>query len=569
MIKIDKGKAIKLNGKESLFVSFPYDNEIVGIMRSMKSKWWHPDLGKWEVSLELLSNLLDKIGVRPRTMSFKMVEESSQYNNIPKDFNFVTEPFKHQVEGLEYGLNKDNFLLADEQGLGKTKQVIDIAVAKKLEKGYKHCLIICGVNGLKWNWEEEVKKHSDENAIILGTRLNSKGKEVIPSSKEKLQDLEKLEELGSYFIITNIESLRHTETVKTKSGKNKTTFPIQEKITELCKKGIINMVAVDEIHKCKNPQSQQGKALLKIQPETKIAITGTPLMNTPLDIFIILKWLGYETHSFHQFKRYHCIMGGFGGYQIVGYKHLPDLQKELDKIMLRRLKADVLDLPEKVYMTEYLEMSKNQTKIYNQVADELREEIDLIKVSPNPLAQLIRLRQATGDTGILSSTIKESIKLSRLDELVQEITDNGEKVIVFSNWTSMTDPTIKKLARFSPAVITGQTKDRVAEQNKFMKDGNCKVIIGTIGAMGTGLTLTAGSTVIFLDSPWNRALKDQAEDRAHRIGTKQTVNIITLVCKDTIDEKIELIVNKKGKMSDIMVDNQDKFTPEILDYLLS
>jgi SNF2 family DNA or RNA helicase len=102
-----------------------------------------------------------------------------------------------------------------------------------------------------------------------------------------------------------------------------------------------------------------------------------------------------------------------------------------------------------------------------------------------------------------------------------------------------------------------------------MKDPSCKIIIGTIGAMGTGLTLTAANTVIFLDSPWNRALKEQAEDRAHRIGTTSTVNIITIVCKDTLDERIEEIINKKGKMADMLVDGLVGGSKgEVIDYLL-
>ena len=103
-----------------------------------------------------------------------------------------------------------------------------------------------------------------------------------------------------------------------------------------------------------------------------------------------------------------------------------------------------------------------------------------------------------------------------------------------------------------------------------MTDSSCKVIIGTIGAMGTGLTLTAASTVIFLDSPWNRANKEQAEDRAHRIGTTSNVNIITLVCKDTIDERIEELINKKGAMADALVDGKVDFDrAEVIDFLLN
>ena len=134
----------------------------------------------------------------------------------------------------------------------------------------------------------------------------------------------------------------------------------------------------------------------------------------------------------------------------------------------------------------------------------------------------------------------------------------------------MTTPTYERLKRFNPAIITGETKDRVAEQDKFMNDKRCKCIIGTIGAMGTGLTLTAASTVIFLDSPWNRANKEQAEDRAHRIGTKSNLNIITIVCKDTIDERIEELVYKKGAMADMLVDGKiDNNKSEIIDFLLN
>lgn len=569
MIKIETGPSIKLDCKESIYISFPYDEKIISIIRNQLVRWWHPDLKVWELPKEAEEDMKEKLGLKPTKPNLSYTEKVLSNVTIPDSFEFKTSPFKHQKEGLKYGLGKNKFLLADEQGLGKTKQVIDIAIAKKIERGYKHCLIICGVNGLKWNWQDEVEKHSDEESMILGTRINTLGKTVIPGNFEKAVDLENLGEDSPYFLITNIETLRYSNRIETKNGKKKTVYPIRDYLEKLTKNGTIDMVAVDEIHKCKNPSSLQGKALLKIKSETRIAITGTPLMNSPLDLFIVFKWLGYDKHSFYQFKDYHCIMGGFGGHNVVGYKHLPELQDKLDRFMIRRLKKDVLDLPPKVRSLEYVEMGSKQTKIYNQVRAEIKEDIDKIKISPNPLAQLIRLRQATADTSILSSSVNQSVKLDRLEELVQEVADNGGKAIIFSNWTSVTTPTMKRLKRFNPAIITGGTKNRVKEQKKFMEDDNCKCIVGTIGAMGTGLTLTKATTVIFLDSPWNRALKDQAEDRAHRIGTDSTINIITLVCKGTIDERIEEIINKKGKMSDIMVDNEGTFTPEILDYLIS
>lgn len=554
MVNIQIKNSEKINAEKSAFISFPYDNELVSIMRNQSSRFWHSEEKQWEIPAKKLVNIIPMLGNRKIEISGDYFEEPDELVDIPLNFEFKTKPFQHQIESFKFALNHNRFLLGDEQGCGKTKQVIDIAVAKKQNNGYKHCLIICGVNGLKWNWKNEVEIHSNETAYILGQTIKN-GKIVVGGNAAKENDLKNIDELP-YFLITNVESLR--------------AKPIQDLISSYCQNGIINMVAIDEIHKCKNPASQQGKAILKVLPETRIAMTGTPLMNTPLDLFVILKWLGYEKHSFFQFKKHYCVMGGYGGYEIVGYRNLGELQESLKDIMLRRLKKDVLDLPEKLHTMEIVEMNKAQSLIYDEIKQEIKENIDKIKISVNPLAQLIRLRQATGFTGILSSTIKESAKLDRLEELVEELVENNEKCIIFSNWTDMTSAAFERLKKYNPAIITGETKNRVAEQDKFMQDDSCKCIIGTIGAMGTGLTLTAATTVIFLDSPWTRANKEQAEDRAHRIGTKSNVSIITLVCKDTIDERIEELVYKKGVMADMLVDGKiDGNKAEVIDYLLS
>lgn len=560
MINITVDKASKLYDEHSAFISFPYDNELIAVMRAQSSRFWHADKKVWEVPAKALPSILSKMQGHEVTLNGTYNASSSTANNatagLPAKFKYKTAPFEHQQEGVLYGVEHDCFLLADEQGLGKTKQVIDIAVAKKLSKGYKHCLIVCCVNGLKWNWYNEVKTHSNESAWILGSRFRS-GKTVIGSVKERLADLNAIDNgLDSFFIITNIETLRDEA--------------VCAKVKELCEKGVIQMVAVDEIHKCKNPATQQGKAILKVQPETRIAMTGTPLMNKPLDLYVTLKWLSVERHSFFQFKKHYCVFGGYGGYEIVGYKNLSDLHEQLKDNMLRRLKKDRLDLPDKIYTTDYVEMGTAQQRIYDEIRDEVKSSIDRIKMSSNPLAMLIRMRQATGYTGILSSTVLESAKLDRMEELVEELVENGEKCLIFSNWTDVTTPAYARLRKYNPAMITGQTTDREAQAQRFMTDPACSVMVGTIGAMGTGLTLTAATTVIFLDEPWNRANKEQAEDRAHRIGTKSNVNIITLVCKDTIDERINELVYKKGKMADMLVDGKLELSQkESVDFLLS
>ena len=313
------------------------------------------------------------------------------------------------------------------------------------------------------------------------------------------------------------------------------------------------------VHNCKNPSSQQGKGILKVQPDYRVAMTGTPLMNTPLDLFIVLRWLGFEKHAFYAFKNHYCVMGGFGGYGIVAYKNLAELKETVDKTMLRRLKEDVLDLPEKIYINEYVEMTGKQEQIYNEVSAEIKLNIDRIKLSNNPLAELIRMRQATGYTGILSSTVAESAKIDRLEEIVEESVANNRKVVIFSNWTQMTNPLYARISKQCRGVtITGETEDatRQLNVNDFQNNADCKFIVGTIGALGTGLTLTAGTVVVFMDEPWTMASKQQAIDRCHRIGTKSNITIYTLMCKNTIDERIHEIVEKKGLMADAIIDGK-------------
>ena len=265
-------------------------------------------------------------------------------------------------------------------------------------------------------------------------------------------------------------------------------------------------------------------------------------------------------------------MGGYGGYQVIGYKHLDELQEQLDEIMLRRRKEDVLDLPEKTYVDEYVDMTPKQAIIYKEITNEIKANIDQIKSSANPLSEMIRMRQATGYTGILSSQIQESAKLDRMEEIVDDTIENGEKVVVFSNWTSITDEVCRRLSqKYDIAVITGDTKDEDRQKmvDKFQNDKNCKVMVGTCGAMGAGLTLHAGTVECFMDVPWNRALYDQCVDRCHRIGQKNMVTIYNLMCKGTIDERVWQLVNRKGKMADALIDKAVDFSKsEMVDFLL-
>ena len=561
--------------KLSAFVSFEYDSNLVSIIKSMGTRVYIPDKKTWEIPESAVPMLMSRLRDYDVLLRGEMHHETPEsHARLPAGFVFTTKPYKHQMEGVIYGLEHESFLLGDDQGLGKTKEIIDIAMCRKQTDGLKHCLIICGINGNKYNWADEVKIHSREDSWILGTRFTKRPpiKMIEGSTKDKMEDLNNIPH--QFFWITNIETLRGGS-FKEKQGKRTVTrFPIAEKIQELCDRGIIGMIAFDEAHKAKNPDSQQGKALLSIDCKgPKIPMSGTFVLNNPLDLYLPLKWAGFETHSFYAYKQHYCTMGGFGGKEIVGYKNLDELRSMVSKVMLRRVKGDVLDLPPKVHTIEWVDAYPEQKSLYKDVRDQVRDNIDKVKVHPDPLSEMLRLRQVTGYPGILSSTVTKSAKMDRMEELVEEEVLVGGKAIIFSNWSEMTNVIRNKLKKYNPAYITGEvgSVQRMEEKDRFQNDPDCKVMIGTIGALGTGFTLTAAQLVIFVDEPWNRGIKDQAEDRAHRIGTRGTVRIVTILTRDTVDEGVYNLVQKKGKMADLLVDGKvdGKNVDNVLSYLLN
>ena len=536
-------KPVRCTDDFSVFLTFDYNKEIVASVKALRARFWDPDTKRWEIEYRELNELKSALS------SFNWVIENEDIVpdaiELDSSVKFKTSPMSHQVEAVAFGLDHSRFLLADDQGLGKTKEVIDLALIRKKAQNFKHCLIICCVNSLKWNWLEEIEKHSYETGYILGQRnLKRSGKVYIGSNADKLADLK---ELGTgsaidshYFIITNIESLRNEG--------------VASELKRLCDAGIINMIAADESHRCKNLETKQGQGLIQLQPYYRVAMTGTPLINTPLDLYSILKWLGYEPYEFKQFKYHFCQYDEWGN--IVGYKNIDQLKAQLSAIMLRRTKGEVLDLPEKIYKTEYVDLTEEQKKLYNQViydavkSDE--EENECI------LATKQKLRQVSGGIGPFSF-IKANPKLDRLDQLVEEAVYSGTKVLVFSNWIQGVTPAVEKLKRFNPVVITGETpdSDRQAIVNKFQKDDSVKVFIATTGAAGVGLTLTAATEVIFLDEPWSNAAKEQAIDRCHRIGTTSSITIHTLIAYGTYDEDVHDTVIGKKHLSDRIVEKRD------------
>lgn len=541
MIRVEKiGKGTYF--EDAYKLSFKYDPTTVAKIKELAERRYLPDDRAWEIPVHELPNLVEKVGLSNinaddallGALKTKEIEDKRQATQERLkgikpviEFDFTTDPLPHQIEAFNYGMEKDKLLIGDEQGLGKTKESIDICVARKHE--LVKCLIVCGVNSVKYNWEKEIHTHSREKAVMIDGKTMDLRVEQINSWYKGAE----------YFGIINIESLRNEK--------------IQDALYVGIKDGFIGAIIVDEIHKAKNGSSQQGKALRFLKAPVKIGLSGTP-MNKAEDLWNILTWLEVEKRSFYSFRNTYCVMGGYGGYKVVGHKNLESLNAELNKVMLRRKKEEVLDLPPKVYSTEYVELTKAQQKLYRDIKNGIIEDMENILASVNPLSCTLRLRQLTG--GLFTA---DNPKLERLkDMLDEEIIPNGYKAIIFSQWEQITEIYREALAEYNPIYITGKVspEDRQKEVERFQNDPNCKLAIGTIGAMGTGLTLNKASYVFFIDKTWNSGDNAQAEDRAHRIGTAGTVNIISLVAKGSVDEGVEEYLIENKDLFDRVVDGK-------------
>ena len=587
MIRLKADFSKKLNSVYSIFVTFPYNPNYVELMKTMKNRSFDNDTKIWEIGWDCYTQLIGTLNnyripyngnefmesievlkqeIARREKVYK--PDSNIDSSILDKVEFKTPPFSYQKEGIAYMLEHDRCLIADEQGLGKTYQTLNTAV---LKRGGKHCLIIAGYDTLQFNWVAEVEKHTNEKAYVLGQRTKRNGRVYLGTLQDRLDDIKNLDKIEEFFIITAPTTIRQCikkEYIKKtgKKGFNK-VYTNAEILEEWCKKGEIGRIIYDEFQTAKNFEASQTEALLHIKSAPyKIAATGTPIMNKNLDLYPLMNWLGYENRNYYEFKNTYCIMGGYKNKEVKGNKNTQELHQKLNQFMIRRKKADVLDLPEKIFITEILEMDGKQWTLYEKMKDFYKQRLAMMKGNKvELLASVLNLRKITTHPKWVDDEYKDSVKFERTRQLVYDITENGQKVIIFSNWSTPIDWLMDELSMYNPAKITGDTKDRMEQVEKFQNDETCKVILGTIGAMGTGLTLTAASNVIFLDEPWNRALKDQATDRCHRIGTKNNVNVYTLICKGTMDEMVHKTVNKKGRVADEIVDG---VTTEELEQML-
>lgn len=544
MINIYERTTNRIPGVSSLFVKFNYNPLIVDELKLLESSFYDANTKEWEIPLTELSKFIDRV-CKLDTIHIELLPEVQSVMEQYQLQEYQTTPFDYQLEGIQYGLNHDKWLLLDCPGLGKTLQLTYLAQELKSRYNIQHCLVICGINTLKMNWKNEITKHSALSCRILGERINRKGKLVVDGVKERLAQLKA--PIEEFFVITNVETLRSDEIVKALNSSKYNKF---------------DMIVIDEVHKCKSPTSQQSSNLLKLtKAKYKIGATGTLLLNNPLDAYVPLKWIGVENATYGNFKNYYCSFGGPFNNTLLGYKNVTILKNQLKTCSLRRTK-DILNLPPKVVIHEYVEMNPDQEIFYNNIKEGVAlEVVNKVTLSTANLLSLVtRLRQATACPTILTTENISSSKQERAIDLAEQIIASGEKVVIFSTFKETVNQLFGKLADYGIVVATGDQTEEQIEQAKFafMNDPEIKIFLGTWQKCGTGLTLTSASYMIFIDTPWTAADFDQCCDRIHRIGTSKSVTIYNLVVRETIDERVLELVNDKAAITDYIVD--DKIT---------
>lgn len=555
-------------------LKFRYDPNLIPIIKNVPGRMWNPTDKVWTIPAEHLGWLLNEIKGTVYENQIHIQSDEDLNVNATLDSTDVIPDidisdmeqyvkngavlYQHQIDFLKYAKNRAGrgFILSDEQGCGKTLEVMNYALYMRKVYGYRHCLIITCVNSAKYSWQADIETHTNgaEQAYILGTRLKRNGQiKFNTTSEDKVQDLKTNRMYGDvsdqelpYFLITNIESLR------TKFGKH---YTLVEEIINMVEHNELQMIAIDEVHKNMSPKSTQGKLILEIKKKTGnsiewIPMTGTPIVNKPTDVYTPLKLVnGHSIKNYWLWQQQFCVFGGYGGHEIMAYKNIPFLKEMLQKNMIRRLKKDVLDLPPKIYYTEYVENTPIQQKLYYDIQCDMLEHEDEILESMNPLTQMLRLRQVNGCPELIDNTIQvddaylnKNAKLARLIELVDEIVERGEKVVIFSNWVNTLKPVYRFIsAKYKTTCFTGSMSEADREKHKrvFLNNPNYKVMLGTIGALGVNHTLTVANNVIFIDEPWTPSDKVQAEDRCFVAGTKiATPNGYIPIEKLSIDDKV-------------------------------
>lgn len=451
--------------------------------------------------------------------------------NLPQPFVHILRDY--QKEGYQwlhllhsYGFNG---ILADDMGLGKTLQVI--ALLESMASTDHTSLVVCP-SSLIYNWEEEIHKFSNtlRCACVCGNRAERKA--MIKTAKDV--DI----------LVTSYDYIRRD-------------VDIYEDVSFF-------YVILDEAQYIKNQKTKNATTVKAIKSEHRLALSGTPIENSLAELWSIFDFLMPDyLFNYHYFKTHYesAIV------KENDEKKQAELKRLVTPFILRRNKKEVLkELPDKIESTLTIHFDEEERKLYfahlAQVNEELQaiahmDHVDKIAI----LAMLTKLRQICCEPRVLFDNIEQrSSKFSACLELLHTLKENGQKVLLFSSFTSVLELLANALAKegITYYQLTGQTskEDRRDLVKQFQND-NTDVFLISLKAGGTGLNLTAAQAVIHFDPWWNLSAQNQATDRAYRIGQDKNVQVYKFIMKDSIEEKIQKLQDKKKNLADSFVENND------------
>ena len=453
---------------------------------------------------------------------------SNKIENLEKIDYKVPEELKatlrdYQLTGFKWFKTLSHYefggILADEMGLGKTIQTIAFLLSEKNKKS-----IIITPTSLIYNWRSEFEKF----APTMNIKVVHGNKENREFTKDEIKDIDVL--------ITTYGTLRNDH-------------DLYDDIT-------FDFCIIDEGQNIKNPLSQSSEVVKELKAKVKFALTGTPIENNLIELWSLFDYIlpGY-LYSKRKFQD--KFMKGENGSE--------ELKKLIRPFILRRLKSDVMsELPDKIEKRFLIEMTEEQKKVYKAYVDDVNvkmKEKDFTTDKITIFSYLTKLRQLTLDPSILiEGYTGGSGKIDVTVELIQDFIKEKHKILLFSQFTSVLD-SIKKVLEAEGIeyfYLDGSTKasERVQLVNEFNESNKVKIFLISLKAGGTGLNLTSADVVIHFDPWWNPAIEDQATDRVHRFGQKNVVEVIKLIAKGSIEEKIiKLQESKKEIINEIMSGN--------------
>ncbi|MCB1221917.1 DEAD/DEAH box helicase [bacterium] len=504
--------------------------------------------------LEGMIDALDKAGAKLRVdpgiadiiqhyNRLRQVASDSEYDmavgNVLKD-RLKASLYGYQREGVGFLVHNRRALLADDMGLGKTLQAMAGALYLKDVGDVRRVLIVCP-SSLKYQWQSEIRKFTGERVqVIGGSKLERMALyEAATSGGGGLLGLDDT----PFFSVINYE-LVHRDI---------------EHLMQLNPQLLI----LDEAQRVKNFRTKTAQAVFSIPAANVFVLTGTPLENQLMELFTILKFVDDRALGKNPiaFRDRYVLTDQFGS--IRGYQHVEEVARKIATITLRRTKEEALeDLPALVTTYARLDLTDEQKAIYRELRGEAREMLSQeawdSTHTQNAMVLLQRLREVCDSPELIDPQYTSSQKLNELEAILEdEVGTLDRQVIIFTQWTRMGEIILRLLTKagYSCAFLHGGLKAEERQQlvERFQR-GDDRIFIST-DAGGTGLNLQSASMVINYDLPFNPAKLDQRIARAHRLGQKQTVFVVNMICRNTVEERLVRILSEKKSLFDDVFGN--------------